>query len=145
MIFLLFLSIPVITGIMLFIFYKFSGAISSRPVDITLELMIACMPAVIILSTNTIFLIRTKNHPSKIIRAISYCCFMIGMGAAVTVIAMDIPLFFKAHGNNIIDYKNYSLVFIAGTIGLLFLVALMQAFTTKKEVHWTEKHRGIKE
>jgi hypothetical protein len=139
LIFLLFLAVPVVFGLVMGTFYGFSKLISSRPVDLIFELIVITIPSVIFATVDVIFLKRTKYHPSKIIKIISQVLFIIGIAYCIIVLSVDIFAYFNKRYHNITDYKNFSLLFLTGNIATLFLIAILQAFTTKKEEDWLEK------
>ena len=141
LIFLLFLSIPVIISAFVALCYGFSRLVSSRPFDIVFELMIISIPPAIFSSAYFIFSKRTKEHPSTLVRVISQCLFVIGIICSAVILVFSIITYFNKGYNSATDYKSYSLAFAAGNIGALFLVAIMQAFTTKKEEDWMEKRK----
>lgn len=140
LIFLLFLSIPIIFALVLTSFYQFSKLISSRPVDMFLEVAVMAMPVAIFATAFVIFFRRTKNHPSKIVRGISYFFFIIALCGCVATLVFDMYSFFTTRGHVITDYDSFSLLFLAGNIALLFIIALLQAFTTEKEKDWMERN-----
>jgi predicted neutral ceramidase superfamily lipid hydrolase len=137
----LFLSVPVIISLLVGIFYGFSKLISSRPVDIIFELMIIAIPPAIFSSAYFIFSKRTKTHPSALVRGISQSLFAIGICSSAVVLALSLITYFAKGYNGVTDYKSYSLAFVAGNIAALFIIAIMQAFTTKKEEDWLEKRK----
>ena len=140
-IFLLFLSIPVVFGLVIATFYGFSKMISSAPVDIFFELMIISIPAAIFTTAYVIFFIRTKRHPSPLIRIISRILFIIGTLVSCTFLVLDIISYFHKQNNDVSNYHCFNIFFLAGNIGGLFLIAIMQAFTTSKEKDWLEKRK----
>ena len=139
LIFLLFLSVPVAFGILIASFYGISTIISSKPIDMVASLIEVAIPAAIFSTAFLIFFKRTKKHPSKIIRGISYFLFIVALSACAFFLTLDVIDFFTHKGQNITDYYAYSLPFLAGNIGGLFLIGLMQAFTTAKEVDWMDR------
>ena len=141
LIFLLFLSIPVIIGLIIAVFYGFSKLISTAPVDIIFEMLIVSIPAAIFTTAYTIFFVRTKQHPAAAVRIISWILFSIGIGFCMVFLVLDLISFFHKHGYDISSYRSFSTIFLAGNIAGLFLIAIMQAFTTRKEQDWMEKRR----
>ncbi len=140
-IFLLFLSVPVIIGLLVVSFYGLSKLAAMGPLDTILQLlMIALMPAIFSAAYVTFFK-RTKQHPSAVVRAISMIVFVICTLLNIFFLVKDIISFFKGHDPNISVYYSLSLTSLAGNMGILFLIAIIQAFTTKKEVDWMERHR----
>jgi len=141
LVFLLFLSIPVTFALIMSVFYGFSKLISSRPVDIVFELVVISIPPAVFSAAFYIFSKRTKAHPSAMVRMISQIIFFTGICCGVIVLVISIIDYFKKGHHNITDYISFSLAFLAGNIAALFLIAIMQAFTTKKEEDWMEKRR----
>ncbi len=142
LIFLLFLSIPVIFALIIGTFYGFSKIVSSAPVDIVFELFIITIPPAIFSSAYIIFFRRTRLHPVKAIRIISMALFLVGLICCLIVLVMDMVSFFKYRGLDVNDFKCFGVLFLASNIGALFLIAILQAFTTNKEQDWLEKRRG---
>lgn len=141
LIFLLFLSIPVIIGFVLASMYGLSKLISSRPVDMAFELIVVVIPVAIFSTAYVIFFRSTKKHPSRIVRTVSYFLFIAALLGCAFVLIIDIISFFQVRGHNITDYNTFRQYFLAGNIALLFLIALLQAFTTRKEVDWMDRKR----
>ena len=141
LIFLLFLSVPVTFSLVIGLLYGVSTLVSSRPVDIIFEVVIISIPPAVFGTAFSIFSKRTRSHPSAIVRMISQILFAIAIGCSIVVLVLSILQYFKKGYHNITDYKSFSLVFLAGNIALLFLIAIMQAFTTKNEEDWMEKRK----
>ena len=139
LIFLMFLSIPVVIGLVIGAFYGFSKLISFGPVDIVFQLLIISVPAAVFASADVIFFKRTKQHPSAVIRTCSKILFVTGIIFCAVFLVLDILVFFKKPGNDITDYRCFSISFLAANIGGLFLIAIIQAFTTKKEKDWMDR------
>jgi hypothetical protein len=143
LVFILFLSIPVAIALAVGVFYGFAKLVSSRPGDMVFELLVISIPPAIFAAAYYIFSKRTKMHPSAVVRVISQVLFILGIGCSITVLVLTTIDFFKARHHAVTDYTSYTLAFMAGNIALLFLIAIMQAFTTKKEVDWMEKRKRI--
>jgi hypothetical protein len=139
LIFLLFLSIPVIFGLVMVSLYQFSKLISSRPVDMLFELAVMAIPIAVFSTAYIIFFRRTKQHPSKIVRSISYFLFIVALCYCTIVLVLDMYSFFTTKGHVITDYYSFSLLCLAGNIALLFIIGLLQAFTTAKEKDWMDR------
>ncbi len=73
------------------------------------------------------------------VRIISKILFVIGFCCCVVFLVLDIVSFFTRQSYDITDYRSFSTFFLAGNIAGLFLIAVMQAFTTGKEKDWLEK------
>ncbi len=143
LIFLLFLTVPVIFALVIGIFYGFSTLISSKPVDIIFELLIIAIPPAVFATVYYIFIKRTMNHPSAIIKIISQVLFVIGFCCSLTIFVMDMIYYFKQGRHDITDYTSFSLVFLVSNFAALFIIAIMQAFTTQKEEDWLEKRKKM--
>ncbi len=141
LIFLLFLTIPVILGLLIATFYGISKLVSSSIVDVIFGLGIITMVPALFSAVYMIFFKRTKQHPSAAVRAISYTFFLTGIVSCITVLVIDMISFFTKYGIDITDYRSFSLAFASANVGGLFLIAIIQAFTTSKEVDWMERKR----
>jgi hypothetical protein len=143
LVFLLFLSVPVAFSLVMSVFYGFSKLISSHLVDIIFELVVITIPAAVFSSAYYIFSKRTKTHPSAAVRVTSQIVFWVGIGCSVAVLVISIIDYFKSGYHNITDYISFSLAFLAGNVAALFLIAILQALTTKKEEDWMEKRNRL--
>ncbi len=141
LIFLMFLAIPVILGLLIATFYGISKLVSSSVVDIIFGLGVITLAPALFSSVYVIFLKRTKQHPSAIVRAISYTFFVTGITCSAIILVTDMLSFFGKYGIDITDYRCFSLAYLAGNVGGLFLIAIIQAFTTKKEMDWMDRNR----
>lgn len=141
LIFLLFLCVPVLLGLVVFALYGFSKLISSSVADISFGLLIASLPASLFMSVYAIFFTRTKNHPSKPVKIVSQMIFVAAFIISIAALVYDIHTFFTKYSTDIDQYRSYSLIYMAGNVALLFLIAIVQAFTTKKEVDWMDRKR----
>ena len=144
LVFLMFLAIPVTIALIIGFFYGFSKLISSAPVDVIFEMLIVSIPAAIFTSAYVIFFKRTKQHPSPVVRIVSRILFVTGFCWCCVFLVMDMISFFNKQSYDVTDYRSFSTIFLAGNIAGLFLIAIMQAFTTQKEKDWLEKHREDK-
>lgn len=141
LIFLLFLAVPVLLGLLIVIFYGFSKLVSSSIVDIIFGLGIVTIAPALFSSVYVVFFKRTASHPAAAVRILSRAFFVVGIAVSAVVLVTDLISFFTKYGIDIADYRCYSLVYLAGNVGGLFLIAIIQAFTTKKEVDWMERNR----
>jgi hypothetical protein len=141
LIFLLFLSVPVIFGVVVGVMYGFSKLVSSSVVDISFELVVISIPPAVFATVYYIFIRRTKTHPSAIVKMISQVLFILGFCCSAVVMVLSMIAYFKLKFYAITDYPSFSLLFLAGNIGLLFFLAIIQAFTTKKEEDWLAKRK----
>ncbi len=141
LIFLLFLLVPVLIGLFIFLFWGFSKLISSTIVDIIFGLGIITIPPALFATIHLIFFSRTKKHPVAWVRYISYVFFAAGVLSSIFVLVTDLLAFFNHYYTDIAAYNCYSLIYMTGNIAGLFIIALMQAFTTQKEVDWMDRQR----
>lgn len=142
LIFLLFLSVPVIIALLLGLFYGFAKLISSRPTTIIYELLILSLPAAIFTTIYYVFFKRTKTHPSAAVRIISNIIFLAGFCSCILVLVQGYKKFFdKSSIFDVEGYWSFTLLFLAGNIATFFIVAIIQAFTTNKEEDWLEKRK----
>jgi hypothetical protein len=141
LIFLLFLCIPVLLGLVIAAFYGISKLVSSAVADITFGLGVVSLGPALFMSVYFIFFKRTRNHPAQAIKIVSQILFVAGFVISLVVLIYDMVSFFTRFKTDITGYLGLSLTFMAGNIAMLFLIAIIQAFTTKKEVDWMERHR----
>lgn len=139
LIFLLFLAVPVILGVLVAVFWGISKVVSSNAADLIFGLgMVTLLPA-LFASVYVVFFKRTKQHPSAIVRGISYTFFVLGIVCSLTVLVTDIITFFSRYEIDITAYRCFTLAYLAGNVGLIFLIGIIQAFTTQKEVDWMDR------
>lgn len=138
---LLFLAVPVTIGLIFGAFYGFAKLTSSGPGDVVYSLVIICLPSALFTAVYYIFFRRTGRHPSPLVRYISRTWFILAAAICIFFLALDIIGYFRVHSFDISGYYCFSLAFMAGNIGGLFLIAIMQAFTTEKEKDWLEKRK----
>ena len=141
LIFLLFLSIPVAFGLLAGVMYGFSKLVSSNYVDVIFELVVVALPPAVFATVYAIFIRRTKLHPSFVVKLISQLLFILGLLYCCIILVLSIRDYFKISIHDITGYHSYSLLFLASNIGMLFLLAIIQAFTTKKEDDWMAKRK----
>lgn len=142
LIFLMFLAVPVTLGLLVAFFYGVSKLVSSSIVDITFGLGIVTIAPAVFSSVYLIFFKRTKQHPSAAVRIISRVFFVVGIAVSLFVLVTDMISFFTRFNIDISGYRCYSLPYMAGNVAGLFVIAIIQAFTTKKEVDWMERNRS---
>lgn len=141
LIFLLFLAVPVILGLLVAVFWGISKVVSSNAADLIFGLgTITLLPA-LFSSVYVIFFKRTKQHPSAVVRILSNIFFILGIVCSVTVLVIDIIAFFNKYEIDISAYRCFSLAYLAGNVGLIFLIGIIQAFTTPKEVDWMDRNK----
>ncbi|MBK8521384.1 MAG: hypothetical protein WAT20_12235 [Ferruginibacter sp.] len=141
LIFLLFLCVPVLLGLVIAAFYGISKLVSSTVADITFGLGVVTLAPAIFMSVYFIFFKRTKKHPAPAVKIISQIIFVAGFLISLAVLVFDMISFFTKFNTDITGYYGLGLTYLAGNVAMLFLIAIVQAFTTKKEVDWMERHR----
>lgn len=139
LIFLLFLSVPVMLGIVIAVFYGFSKLVSSSVVDIIFGLGVVTLAPALFSTVYVIFFKRTGMHPVATVRIVSKIIFVTGIIISVVVLVTDMIAFFSKFNTNIEGYRCFNLAYLAGNVAILFLIAIIQAFTTGKEVDWMER------
>jgi hypothetical protein len=137
LIFLLFLCVPVFFGLVIAAFYGISKLVSSTVADIAFGLGVVSLAPAIFMSVYYIFFKRTKKHPAKI----SQIIFVAGFLISLVVLVFDMISFFTKFKTDITGYYGLSLTYLAGNTALLFFIAIVQAFTTNKEVDWMDRER----
>ena len=141
LIFLLFLSVPVLLGLAIAAFYGISKLVSSTIADIVFGLGVVSLAPAVFMTVYYIFFKRTKKHPAQAVKIISYILFIIGFVTSLVVLVFDMISFFTRFNTDITGYHGLSLTYLAGNVGALFLIAIVQAFTTNKEVDWMDRKR----
>ncbi len=141
LIFLLFLSVPVLLGLAIAAFYGISKLVSSTIADIVFGLGVVSLAPAVFMTVYYIFFKRTKKHPAQAVKIISYILFIIGFVTSLVVLVLDMISFFTRFNTDITGYHGLSLTYLAGNVGALFLIAIVQAFTTNKEVDWMDRKR----
>ena len=141
LIFLLFLCVPVLLGLIIAAFYGISKLVSSTVADITFGLGVVSLTPAVFMTVYYIFFKRTQKHPAIVVKIISQIIFVAGFLISLTVLVFDMISFFTKFNTNITGYHGLGLTYLAGNVAVLFLIAIVQAFTTKKEVDWMDRKR----
>lgn len=141
LVFGLFLAVPVVIALLIGFFYGFFKVFASHPLDVFYELVVVVIPPALFGAVYYIFFSRTKMHPSRFVKIISQLLFILAFCVCMLVLVTDLLYYFKltAGTYDIGYFSSYSIAFLAGNIALLFIIALLQAFTTGKEDDWMEK------
>jgi hypothetical protein len=137
----MFLAVPVILATVIVIFWGASKLVSSSYVDVIFGFGVVTLPPALFSSVYVIFFKRTKQHPEAWVRVLSRILFSAGILISAVVLVMDMINFFGEFKIDISSYYSFNLVYMAGNVAMLFLIAIMQAFTTKKEVDWMYRKR----
>jgi hypothetical protein len=137
----LFLSVPVLLGLVITAFYGISKLVSSSVADIGFGLGVVSLAPAVFMSVYFIFSKRTKKHPVEAVRIISFIVFITGFITSLVVLVLDMISFFTRFNTDITGYHGLSLTYLAGNVAVLFAIAIVQALTTKKEVDWMDRNR----
>lgn len=141
LIFLLFLCVPVLLGLLIAAFYGISKIVSSTVADITFGLGVVSLAPAVFMSVYYIFFKRTQKHPAKAVKIISQIIFVAGFLTSLVVLIFDMISFFTKFNTDITGYYGLSLTYLSGNVAMLFFIAIVQAFTTNKEVDWMDRQR----
>jgi hypothetical protein len=137
----LFLTVPVILGLLIAVFYGLSKLVSSSVVDIVFGLSVITLAPALFSSVFVIFYKRTLKHHVAWVRFVSIIFFVAGIIISATVLIIDMISFFSKFNIDIRAYRCFSLPYMAGNVAGLFLIAIIQAFTTNKEVDWMDRNK----
>jgi hypothetical protein len=133
-IFFTFVGFIVALGLLILGLRTIFGVLDYMPwFSIMFTLFIICVPAVLFITVYIIYVKHTKPHPSKAVKIFSHSIFIIALGAWL--------YFWIHHYASIGEYHCYNLAFLAANVFIIFLVGIIQALSTKKEVDWMEKSR----
>ena len=127
LIFLLFLSVPVLLGLAIAAFYGISKLVSSTIADIVFGLGVVSLAPAVFMTVYYIFFKRTKKHPVASVRLISKIIFVAGLLISLIVLVIDMISFFTKFNTDIGGYYGLSLTYLAGNVATLFLIAIIQA------------------
>jgi hypothetical protein len=104
-------------------------------------IVILAVPAAIFFTAFLIFFSRTKSHPSKPVRIISYTLFVLFLATWGLVFVIDMLDFFKKGRPQIEYYTSWNIFFLTASIACLFIVGVIQALSTRKEEDWLERYK----
>jgi hypothetical protein len=118
----------------------FFGLMSYIPwITYVYMIFIILVPSTLFITCFIFYFKRTFTHPNKPVRWISFAIFSAALIAWPVVLVLDIMIFYKHAYSSIGMYYSYDMIFLAANVVSFFLVGVMQAFTTKKEVDWMER------
>lgn len=132
--------IALIALIMIGLKYTFRILDSIPWFSLMFTLFVICVPAVLFITVYLIYINHTKPHPSKGAKIFSYIIFTVALAAWGYYWFLDVVIFFKHHYSSIGEYNCYNLAFLSANVGIIFLVGIVQALSTNKEVGWMEKN-----
>ena len=102
---------------------------------------IIAMPGLLFISIYIIYFKRSFSHPQVIVRYISYFIFSAALISWGIFFVWDLIIFFRYTYRDIEKYHSYNYIFLAANVAVLFLVGVMQAFSTAKEKDWMERSK----
>lgn len=138
-----FLAFIALLALLLLAAKLFFGVLSYIPwVNYLYMILILMFPTALFLTAYFIFAKRTKSHPSKTARTISYSLFAVAIISWIWYFALDLQLFFKYYFNSIDRFHTYNLLFLFLNVACIFFVGVMQALSTEKEKDWMDRHSG---
>jgi hypothetical protein len=104
-------------------------------------LIIITVPTALFVTVYLIYFKRSTNHVSKPVRIFSYTVFTAALIAWVIYFALDIRIFFTHSYNDIAHYNTYNLLFLSLNVGAIFLVGIVQALSSTREVDWMDRNK----
>ena len=118
------------------------GLLDSIPWFVYLfTLFIIMVPTILFITVFIIYFSRTKQHPSVAIRYLSWTLIVMALIVWCYFLVTDMITFFKTASQHIGSYHSYSVVFLAGSVALVFIVGIIQALSMGKEKDWMEKRQ----
>jgi hypothetical protein len=102
-------------------------------------LCIIIVPATLFITIFVVYFKRTAQHPSAVVRGISYTIFSVALLFWGACFILDIIQFFKKGSRDIGSYYSYNIFLLAASVVVIFLVGVLQALSTSKEKDWLEK------
>jgi len=142
MIFLAGIGVIVVLVILFLIMRLLFGILNYIPwLSYVYMLTILSVPPALFISVYLVFFKRTKSHPSKFSRIVSYPVFIAGIVTWLAVYVLDMIQFFRKGTPVISDYFSYNMIFLAINVALIFILGVIQALTMPEEKDWMAKHR----
>ena len=102
-------------------------------------IFIILVPSALFIPAYIVYFKRTNAHPNKAVRWVSHFLFSAALIAWAVFLFLDIVIFYKHAYSSIGMYHSYDMIFLISNVACFFLVGVMQAFTTNKEVDWMER------
>jgi hypothetical protein len=139
---LLFIVFIVSLFILIYGLKYFFGLVDSMSwFSLFFALFVICVPALIFITVYIIYYNHTKGHHNKAVRIFSTAVFAIILCFWVYFLVLDIILFATKQYRDIQHYNTYNLAFLSANVGIIFFIGILQALTTKKEVHWMDRDK----
>ena len=102
-------------------------------------IFILLVPSALFITVFIIYFKRTASHPNKAVRWISYFLFSAALITWAVFLFLDMVIFYKYAYPSIGMYHSYDMIFLISNVACIFIVGIMQALTTAKEVDWKER------
>lgn len=99
------------------------------------------IPSAFFISVYAVYFKRTAHHPSKMARVFSKTYFITAILSWMVVLVIDSINFIKKGRADIDQYYSFNLLYLVINIGMIFMIGIIQALTTVKEVDWMEKYK----
>lgn len=141
---LFFTFIGFITALVLLLFGLrfFFGMLDHIPVFVYLYMVLILMfPTCLFMTAYIIYIRRTRTHPSKPVKIISYLIFSVALGFWGYFFVKDILVFAKYFYRTIDQYSTYNLLFLFLNVACIFLVGIIQALSMGKEKDWMARNQ----
>jgi hypothetical protein len=95
-------------------------------------------PGIFFLAVVTYYWKRTRKISSTITKYVSFVIFAVMFVAWIYAMISDMMIFSKHGYDDIKRYFSFSLTMIVGSIGLIFLVGMIQALAEPEEEDWLD-------
>jgi hypothetical protein len=117
------------------------GLVNALPwISFIYTLLILTVPAAIFITAFIIYFVRTRSHPSRPVRILSYFLFAVFLCAWLVFYTMDIITFFRTSQTQIEPYRSWDIIFLTANVACLFIVGILQALNSAKEEDWLERN-----
>lgn len=140
---MLFLSVLVFLVALVLIFLGLRlvfGLVNQLPWTVYIyTLFVLSVPAAIFTTAFIIYFRRTRSHPSLPVRIISYVLFTAFLCMWLVFYVQDINTFFHTAQTQIVEYKSWGMIFLSANVACIFLVGVMQAFSSAEEEDWLDR------
>jgi hypothetical protein len=104
------------------------------------SVFVLSVPAAIFITAFSIFFLRTRKHPSGLVRIFSLMSFVVFLLAWIVVYVLDMIAFFKTGQTQIVETKSWNMIFLAASVSCLFIIGVIQALSAPKEKDWLDRH-----
>ena len=125
-----------LVAIFFLIKYVFGFLDSFSFTEIFFRSVMILAPGIFFLSVVLYYWKRTRKVLAPVARYISFIIFAVMLAAWVYSMISDMIIFSKHGYDDIKRYFSFSLTMLAGSIGLIFLVGMIQALAEPEEEDW---------